>query len=68
MGDDFDDQTAMWGVPLDEPPDAPLPEPPPSITPPPRDEAADASFLLRGDDPPTDGVYRPRLRGFGDDA
>ena len=66
MGDDFDDQTAMWGVPLDEPADAPPPpEPPPEV---PRDEAADASFLLRGDDPPSDGVYRPRLRGFGDAA
>ncbi len=68
MGDDFDDQTAMWGVPLDEPADAVAPPgPPPEVTPP-RDDAADASFLLRGDEPPSDGVYRPRLRGFGDDA
>ncbi len=65
MDDDTDDRGSLWGVPLDEPPTPPAP----AATPPPRvAESIDESFLLRGDDPPSDGVYRPRLRGFGDDA
>ncbi len=64
--DDFDDATAMWGVPLDETTTLPVTLPFPVMSP-----IADAdgdTFLLRGEDPPSDGVYRPRLRGFGDAA
>ena len=72
MIDDYSaDRTAMWGVPLDEPDDAPAASPnvePPATLPSPSLDPADDTFLLRGDDPPTDGVYRPRLRGFGDAA
>jgi len=68
MIDDYSaDRTAMWGVPLDEPDDALPPEPPATLPFPSLNDAED-TFLLRGDDPPTDGVYRPRLRGFGDAA
>ena len=65
-GDDFDELIAMWGVPLDEltAPAATLPPPEPLA---PVDADGD-TFLLRGEDPPSDGVYRPRLRGFGDAA
>ena len=64
--DDFDNSTAMWGVPLDEltAPAVTLPFPEPLA-------AVDAdghTFLLRAEDPPSDGIYRPRLRGFGDAA
>ena len=64
--DDFDNSTAMWGVPLDETPapagTLPFPVPSPIV------DADGDTFLLRGEDPPSDGVYRPRLRGFGDAA
>ena len=64
--DDFDNSTAMWGVPLDETtaPAAMLPYPEPLAT----ADADGDTFLLRGEDPPSDGIYRPRLRGFGDAA
>ena len=64
--DDFDNSTAMWGVPLDETtaPAATLPFPEHLA---PVDADID-TFLLRGEDPPSDGIYRPRLRGFGDAA
>jgi len=66
MDDDTDDRGSLWGVPLNEPATAPDPTPTPRST----SDASDAddTFLLRGDDPPSDGVYRPRLRGFGDTA
>ena len=64
MDDDADDRGSLWGVPLNEP--ATAPEPSPRLAPDIPDP--DDAFLLRGDDPPSDGVYRPRLRGFGDTA
>jgi len=66
MDDDYDDRGTLWGVALDEPTAATVAALPP--LPPPEAKDTDESFLLRGDDPPSDGVYRPRLRGFGDAA
>ena len=66
---DIDDALAVWSVSLDEPAtteaDAPVlikfPEPT-------RDIGPAEGFVLRGEELPSDGVYRPRLRGFGDAA